>query len=116
VLLAGRSAPEELEARRAARLQEALNRKCPKLHRCKEEGARTVLVLEDGDISLSNHVLIGDALAGLLAGRPDLPDEIYLVETALDRWDVRLMKSDEAIFLGEEWTEFDSAQLSDVTA
>ena len=34
---------EELEARRADRLREALRRKCPKLQRCKEDGARTVL-------------------------------------------------------------------------
>jgi hypothetical protein len=116
VLLAGRFAPEELELRRATRLQEALDRKCPKLQRCKEAGARAVLILEDGDISLSNHILIGDALAGLLEKRPDLPDEIYLVETALDRWDVRLMKCDAEILLGEEWVEFDSVQLNDITA
>jgi hypothetical protein len=116
VLLAGRFAPEDLEVRRAARLQEALNRKCLKLQRCKEEGARTVLVLEDGDIFLSNHVLIGDVLAVLLAEHSDLPDEIYIVETALDRWDVRLMKYDQSFLLGEDWTEFNSAQLNDITA
>lgn len=116
VLLAGRFAPEELERRRATRLREALNRKCPKLHHCKQEGARTILVLEDRDISLSNHVLIGGVLAALVAEHPHLPDEIYLVETALDRWDVRLMKHDKSLLLGEDWIEFDSAQLEDITA
>ncbi len=86
VLLPARIAPEDVEARRAARLRKALERKCPKLQRCKEDGARTVLVLEDADISLSNYVLIGDGLAGLLKDYANLPDEIYLVETAVDRW------------------------------
>jgi hypothetical protein len=115
VLLSGRLAPGDVEACRTVRLQRALDRKCPKLQRCKEEGARTILVLEDGDIFLSNYVLIGDALADLLAEHSDLPDEIYLVETVLDRWDVRLLKCDEKIFPGEDWIEFDSAQLNDIT-
>lgn len=115
ILLPARIAPEDVEARRRARLQEALKRKCPKLQRCKEEGARTVLVLEDGDISLSNHVLIGDGLDGPMKERVDLPDEIYLVETAVDRWAVKLMKYDESYLPEEGWAEFDSAELADIT-
>ena len=114
VLLPARYAPVDVEALRAARLQQALERKCPKLQRCKEDGSRTILILEDGDISLSNHVLIEDGLAGLLEKRADLPDEIYLVETAVDRWAVRLMKCDESCFPDEDWTEFDSAELTDI--
>ena len=72
---------EELEARRAVRLRQALSRKSPKLQRCKEDGARTVLVLESDDITLTDHVAVGECLAGLLSERTDLPDEIYLVET-----------------------------------
>ena len=64
----------------------ALRRKCPKLQRCKEGGARTVLVLESDDIALTNHVLVGECLAALLPERADLPNEIYLVETELDSW------------------------------
>jgi hypothetical protein len=115
VLFAARLAPTDLELRRAARLQEALNRKCLKLQQCKDEGVSTVLILEDSDIFLSNHVLIGEALAGLLAQRPNLPDHIYLVETALDSWDVRLLKDEENIVPEGDWTEFDSAQLKDIT-
>ena len=85
---------EELEARRADRLQEALRRKCSKLQRCKEEGARTILVLESDDIALTNHVLVGECLAALLPERTDLPDEIYLVETEVKSWTVRCMKLD----------------------
>jgi hypothetical protein len=116
VLIAQRFSPEELEARRLERLQEALDRKSPKLQRCKNEGARTVLILEDSDMSLSNYALIGDALAGLLAERRDVSDEIYLVETPDTCWVVRLIKCDAKISRGEEWTEFDSAQLNDITA
>ncbi len=115
VLLPGRYAPEEVEALRTVRLQTALDRKCPKLWRCKEDGARTVLVLEDNDISLSNYVIIGDALAGLLNERPNLPDEIYLVESAINRWHVRVMKYDEEYFPEEDLTVFDSAELVDIT-
>jgi hypothetical protein len=116
VLIVARFPPEDVESRRDARLQEALDRKCPKLERCKKEGARTVLILEHSDTSLSNYALIGDALARLLAEWPDLPDEIYLVETAFATWDVRLMKCDAEILRGEEWIESDSAQLNDITA
>ncbi len=104
-----------MEAQRSARLQRALEHKCPKLQRCKEDGARTVLILEDSDLFLSNYALIGDGLAGLLEGRPDLPDEVYLVETALDRWVVRLMKYDEINLPERDWTEFNSAELTDIT-
>ncbi len=51
VLLPSRIAPGDVEAQREVRLQRALEDKCPKLQCCKEDGARTVLVLEDGDIS-----------------------------------------------------------------
>ena len=115
VLLVSRIAPEDVETLRAARLQRALERKCPKLQRCKEDGARTVLVLEDGDISLSNHALIGDRLAGLLEDHTNLPDEIYLVETALNRWVVRLMRYDECYWPEDGWAEFNSAELTDIT-
>ena len=96
VLQHARYAPgdEELEARRTDRLREALRRKCPKLRRCKEDGARTILVLESDDIALTNHVLVGECLAALLPERTDLPDEIYLVETEVKSWEVRCMKLD----------------------
>lgn len=115
VLWVSRFAPEDVEPLRAARLQRALGRKCPKLQRCKEGGSRTVLVLEDSDIFLSNDALIGDQLVGLLEDHANLPDEIYLVETALDRWAVRLMKYDECYLPEEDQTEFNSAELTDIT-
>jgi hypothetical protein len=115
VLLVSRIAPGDVEEQRALRLRRALDRKCPKLQLCKAEGARTVLVLEDADISLSNHALIGDGLAAAFEGRADLPDEIYLVETALDTWTTWCMKRDDDLLPEEEWDEFDSAELVDLT-
>lgn len=115
VLLPSRFAPEDVERQRVDRLRTALDRKCPKLHRCKEEGARTVLVLEDNDIALSNHVLIEEGLAGLLEERADLPDEIYLVESSVKTWGVRIIKYDGDFFPEQDWTDFDSADLIDIT-
>lgn len=116
VLLPARIAPDEVENLRALRLRQALERKCPKLRHCKEEGSRTILVLEDRDMALTNHALVGAQLADLLAERADIPDEIYLVETALDRWTVWPMKRDDRIWPIEGWVEFHVDELSDLTA
>lgn len=115
ILLVARIGPEDVEARRVTRLRKALDRKCPKLQRCKEEGSRTILILEDGDIALSNHALIEDGLASILAERRDLPDEVYLVETAIDPWTIRLMKYEENYTPMEDWTEIHTSDLTDVT-
>jgi hypothetical protein len=115
VLFVSLVAPKNVEALRADRLRRALERKCPKLQGCKEDGARTVLVLEDGDIFLSNRALIRDQLARLLEDHADLPDEIYLVKTPLNRWTVRLMKYDECYLPEEDRTQFISAELTDIT-
>ena len=53
MLGAKRRAPDDIEVLRSKRLKQALRKKCPKLQDCKEEGARTVLVLESDDIALT---------------------------------------------------------------
>ena len=102
-----RLAPDdkELETLHADRIGKALRYKCPKLQRCKEDGARTVLVLESDDIALTSHVLVGQCLAILLPERTELPDEIYLVETDMDPWTVRCMKLDAECWLVEHLAE-----------
>ena len=68
------------------RLQRAFDKKCPKLKRCKIEGARTVLILEAVD---SIHTLtdqVGRYLPALLNGREDAPDDIYLVRPSDSLW------------------------------
>ncbi len=117
VLLAASFAPEYVETLRVDRLRNALERKCPKLGKCKDEGARTVLVLEDNDISLSNYALIGKSLKKLLRKCSDVPDEVYLVETSLNTmWIVRLMQSDGKWLGGKDWIESDFNDLIDITA
>lgn len=90
--------PPALEDLRANRLKHALDKKCPKLKRCKAEKTRTILVLENLDIALSHFAIIGDQLSALLAARADAPDEVYLVETHTNPWWVWPMKHDDVLW------------------
>jgi hypothetical protein len=79
-----RFAPKDYETLRAERVEKAMAKKLPKLKVWKDNGARSVLVLENGDISLSNHVVILEAAEAALAGRTDGPDELWLVDTTIE--------------------------------
>lgn len=94
--------PDALEVLRTERLSRAFIDKCPKLHFCKKEGARTILILENIDIAITSLDLVGAQLPVLLAERSDVPDEIFLVETYRNPWWVWLMKCDD-----EYWPEVD---------
>jgi hypothetical protein len=73
------------EAERVQRIREACQRKYPKPARWKRDhGARTVLVLEENDIQLTNQQIVADALLEVERTMPDRPDEVYLVSTAID--------------------------------
>jgi hypothetical protein len=79
-------APANLEQQRVARLQTAYQRKSPKLAKWKQDsGARTVLVLEEDDLWLTNHFGVAEALVPAEATTPDAPDEIFLVSTGVDQ-------------------------------
>ena len=79
-------APANLEQQRAARLQIACQRKFPKLVKWKQDScARTVLVLEEDDLSLTNHFRVADALVPAEAARPDAPDEVFLLSTCIEQ-------------------------------
>ncbi len=82
-LFPGRFVGDEVETRRVARIAIALDKKLPKLAACHETGDVTVLILEYGDIALSNDVLVAQALQTALAGRDFMPDQIYLAETII---------------------------------
>ena len=86
----------ELDDRRFKWLQRSFDKKCPKLKRCKEEDARTVLVLEVIDSAFTRFDEIGRHLPALLDERTDAPDEIYLVQTGM--WWVYPIKRD-----GDHW-------------
>ena len=104
------------EEQRLARLRRALAEKCPKLQRCKDRGARTVLVLECGDIALSDS--IRKALSRAAEARADTPDEIYLVETKVETWHMWPMNpAAETAFpcdFNTECKAFESAYLDDL--
>jgi hypothetical protein len=82
-----RFAPSDLEIRRELRIKKAANDKLPKLAVCKRAGMTTVLVLEDDDIALSNEALIAPLLLKALdQSKHEVPDLIYLIDTAGPRW------------------------------
>jgi hypothetical protein len=78
-----RTAPKDYENLRRERIKTAMHKKLPKLQACKEAGGRTILVLENGDMALSNHWVIYESAEAALAGRPDRPDEVWLVDTTI---------------------------------
>lgn len=94
------SAPEDIEYPLRSALKKAFAKKFPKLHQCKAQGARTVLVLEAIALPIGHYQIIGKHLPALLEKRSDPPDEIYLVEprTYETTWWIWPVKRD-----GEHW-------------
>jgi hypothetical protein len=116
----GPIAPANLEEQRVTRLQTACRRKYPKLAKWKRDsGARTVLVLEENDLFLTNHWRIADALAQAEATTPDAPDEVFMVSTGLDKasWWVVCLRGPGLV--AEEQmphSEFDPTKLTRLTS
>ena len=72
----------DVDARRNERIRSACENKFPKLDAWRRDaGARTVLVLEDNDIFLSNPERIFAALTSAEKIAPNPPDEVYVVGT-----------------------------------
>ena len=60
-------------------------------------------MLENGDISLSNHVPILEAAEAALADRSDKPDELWLVDTTIEKeWTAWCLIRDGVSFPDEE--------------
>lgn len=86
-LFIARNVGADLEAQRLVRIRHALARKLPKLLDCGREGDATCLILEWSDITLSNQIVIAEALERALADHPVWPDHILLADTDLqDHW------------------------------
>jgi hypothetical protein len=85
---------QAMEIDRQTRLKRACEDKFPKLARWKcDNGARTVLVLEENDISTTNTGLVTDAMSLVELGMSDTPDEIFLVSTYLEKvWSVSCLR------------------------
>jgi hypothetical protein len=107
-----------LEQARTARLQKACEDKFPKLAAWKHDCARTVLVLEENDLSLTNHQRVADALAPAEAAMPDAADEIFLVSTHIvDTWWVTCLRRAGKTYYddGERFYEIDPRSLATLT-
>jgi hypothetical protein len=118
-LSVARFAPPDYEMLRKRRIETALKRKLPKLEEWKKTGARSVLVLESGDIALSNHIVIRDAVEHALTERSDHPDEIWLVDTTIAaEWTVWCLMRDGLWFPDENtavrYRDFNPNELTSV--
>jgi hypothetical protein len=72
---------------RATRLERACAKKFPKLNAWKHsDQARTILVLEDNDIQLTNQAIVAETFLPIALARDDRPDETYLVSTCHEPW------------------------------
>jgi hypothetical protein len=101
------------------RVKTATQRKSPKLAKWKRDsGARTVLVLEEDDLSLTNDFLVADALGQAEATTPDSPDEVFMVSTGVSQmwWVVCLRGS--GLVAGEPMPdgEFNPTELTKLTS
>ena len=84
--------PEDMNPLIRKRLMRAFSKKCRKLQACKMDGARTVLVLESGNPALTHFEFRGDLLPEILAKHSNSPDEIFLVQSYTDHWEVAPLK------------------------
>ncbi len=76
----------DIELARLDRLRTAYMRKLDKLLEWRGDGARAVLILEENDLQLTNHFLVGDALLEIEKGIAVRPDEVYLLSTGASVW------------------------------
>jgi len=80
-LLPGRFVPQDIERLRHARLLSALRGKAPKLHAARTGNTRTVLIVENQDVAITNAGLVSEAFDQQCEQVQHPPDDIYLVDT-----------------------------------
>jgi hypothetical protein len=76
----------DMRKERPERIQRACDAKFPKLAEWKGRGARTILVLEDNDIQLTNPATVAETFVPIAQGRKDRPDETYMVASCMEPW------------------------------
>jgi hypothetical protein len=74
-------ASDDRGAAREERIRIACNKKFGKLAAWKADGARTVLVLENLDIQITNVAHVAETFLSIIKGRSDAPDEVYQLDT-----------------------------------
>jgi hypothetical protein len=86
----------DLEEAREDRVREAYARKVPKLEVWRrDKGARTILILEENDLQLTNPQRVFDALVRVENAIADKPDEVHLVSTMIaNPWYIHAMRID----------------------
>jgi hypothetical protein len=79
---------DNIEKKRRDRMQAAVDKKFPKLAAWKTYyNAKTILVLEQNDIQLTNASIVADTYLPLAKARTDRPDETYLVAPCMSpKW------------------------------
>lgn len=72
---------------RSPRLRRTCHDKFPKLAAWKRsDNARTILVLEDNDVQLTNQSIVAETFLPIALARTDAPDETYMVATCTSPW------------------------------
>ena len=69
------------DAMREERIRQACDDKFGKLASWKQNGARTILLLENPDIQLTNSARVAETYLSIAQSRSDRPDETYIVDT-----------------------------------
>jgi hypothetical protein len=113
----------DTDAMRRDRIQRACNDKFPKLAAWKaSDRARTILILEDNDIQLTNQAIVAEAYLPIAKARDDRPDETYMLMTCTDTWYAWPLLIDSVSYFDlagryhPVHLEFDSKTLTPVTA
>ena len=76
-----------LDEPRAFRIQRTCDDKFPKLAMWKRsDKARTILVLEDNDVQLTNSSIVAETFLPIAMARADAPDETYMISTDTSPW------------------------------
>jgi hypothetical protein len=89
---------DQLENSRDLRIERACQAKYPKLAAWKARGARTVLILEENDIQLTNVIDVCGSLLRVERSFQVVPDEVYLVTTSITPWWVWHLRVDRSSF------------------
>jgi len=108
---------------RRERILKACDDKFPKLASWRDaDHARTIFILEDNDIQLTNEALVAEAYLPIARARNDRPDETYVMMTFTNTWYVWPILVDNVSYFDLAGRyhpihlEFDSKDLAPVTS
>lgn len=113
ILFVSRLVEGNIEPLRRDRIEIALNSKFRKLQHCRDDGDTTICILEFGDIALTSHVSIAEALEPLLEGRVDVPDHMFIADTTDDElWYLFHVLNEDVFSIGADWIDIGPGPLS----